>query len=107
MYGSYDAAFGAKIGTYDDFVQGLPISEYGEHRVGSTVAVASPGVLSNMVIAPGDCIDLPCKTPFDHIVLSIKPASLHSKLDALTGSSTGAPLNLVKRATYDGQGASL
>jgi AraC-like DNA-binding protein len=102
MYGSYSAAFDAKIGPYDIYVQGFPISGYGEHRVGNAVAVVSPGIASNTIVSPGDSIELHYKSAtFDHLVLAIKPAPLLKKLEALIGVPPVAPLQFVKRASYD------
>ena len=102
MYGRYGAAFDARIGPYDILVQGFPISGFGEHKVGNAVAVVSPGIASNTIVAPGDSVELHYKsTSFDHLVLAIKPAPLLNKLEALVGSPPVAPLKFVKRASYD------
>jgi AraC-like DNA-binding protein len=101
MYGAYSAAFAARMGPYESFVQGFPMSGYGEHRVGRTLAVAAPGIISNTIISPGESAELNYKTTFDHLVLSIKPAPLLHKLEAMIGSPTSVPLTFIKRASYN------
>jgi AraC-like DNA-binding protein len=99
MYGKYSGAFDAAIGPYDRYVQGFPLSGYGEHKIGKTIAAVS--AVSSAIIAPGDSVKLHFKSTFDHLALVIKPAPLLKKLEALIGSALAAPLKFATPVSYD------
>jgi len=99
LFGSYGAAMNAKIGPYEDFVQGFPVSGFAEHTIGGTQVSVSGAQASSAVIGPGENVDLRYKTRFDHFMLVIKPAPLLRKLEALAGLAPVGRLTFAKRAS--------
>ena len=99
LYGSYGGAFEARIGPYDTFTVGVPLSGSGEHRIGNSATTISAA--GSAIIAPGENLKLRYDSTFEHFVVNFKPAPLLSKLEALIGSLPVAPLRFARAVSYD------
>lgn len=101
MFGSYGAAMNAKIGPYENYVQGFPLAGFGEHTVGGTNISISASQASSAIINAGESVELRYKSSFEHIVLSLQPVPLLRKLEALTGGAPVGSLTFLKRTSVD------
>jgi AraC-like DNA-binding protein len=98
LCGHYDAAFSGSTHA-SNFIQGFPLSGHAEHQIGRTQLPVS--VRSSAIVPPGDRLKMSYQGRFDHLALSIKPASMQLKLEALTGAPVIAPLKFTSTVSYE------
>jgi AraC-like DNA-binding protein len=103
MYGSYGAPVSAALQPCNAFVQGIPLTGYGEQAMGRLNAAISPS--NGVIVSPGDDVRLRYSGEFDHLVLVMKPAAVLDKLSALLGDRPAGPLAMSKTVDYNQPGA--